>query len=617
MTKEYFWRTVINGAVYVDSNSGDDMNGNGTKENPYQTLGRAYRGAPNKPGTIVCRGYFSEDMADGNHSCQIYGEYPGAAVFDGKDIYTLYGFTMHNLIVENCIPGNSTLTVASNNSLYAGVGRAVGAGNVGNANNASYFPGVAGSKCVIKDCGHYFGHIGGSGNFNVISNPKHNDTYPLFLWGNTNPYNWCIHGVKKEDRTKSKNSTAAGNNFFKSIFTDVAFYINDHISFNGCYFGSDCTWWDNNTDEQIILEGETSEEKLAFLRSKMQELGAANTNCTLDDECVFLDKTASEIYNNHELGDFTTKLDSGIPDSIGTFGPALNIAIKDSDELPAGSDVTNMWDPDSNINNLSVENNQIVLTNEDSDTVEDSSIYTGIIMIDVEKYSIKSLYAEMASKFDKKVSLSEKDIIGEPYEAGTSLPVGKYVVKGDVVYQDLPFTEGDILTVLEEDTQFQVSPESGNGKLLELLNPNIEVLTYVRSFQSILDIQESTNISLEDGKLYMVLEAPGTAQLSTGRKIYKGSVIEGANGVSVTGSENVRLATMSTVNSEWCPLQTWGDVFIVKDGLKIQKDSDGVPLSSGNANTYNPSTNAGTYKYSAYPISYRYQQFKIVARKVC
>ena len=71
-TKPYKWRKVPNGTegtvnVYVDSATGSDLWGDGTRANPYQTLGKAYRGTAVKPGRIICRGRFSESMADGNH----------------------------------------------------------------------------------------------------------------------------------------------------------------------------------------------------------------------------------------------------------------------------------------------------------------------------------------------------------------------------------------------------------------------------------------------------------------------------------------------------------------------------------------------------------------------
>ncbi|HPQ79284.1 MAG TPA: hypothetical protein PLG47_02410, partial [Candidatus Dojkabacteria bacterium] len=84
-TKPYKWRK--SGGVYVDSATGSDLWGDGTSDNPYQSLGKAWRGTASKPNRIICRGRFCESMADGNHYCYIEGDYYGAAVFDGADYY--------------------------------------------------------------------------------------------------------------------------------------------------------------------------------------------------------------------------------------------------------------------------------------------------------------------------------------------------------------------------------------------------------------------------------------------------------------------------------------------------------------------------------------------------
>lgn len=644
MTKAYFWRTVINDAVYVDSNSGDDINGDGTQQNPYQTLGKAYRTSTVKPRIIICRGYFSEDMADGNHACNIYGEYPGAAIFDGNEQYTLYGFTTYNMIIKNCIPGNATMTVYSNNSLYAGVGRAAYAAGVGAADGAAYFPGLLGSLNIVLNCGMYFGHVGGSGSNNVISNPRHNSTYPIFLWGNTLPKNNCIHGIKKEDRTKSKNSTATGNNFYDSIFTDVAFYINDHIQFSNCYFDNDCIWWDNNTEEQIIIEGNTSEEKIAFLENKMKELGAENTNCTFID-CVFIDKNASQIYNNHELGDFTTKPNSGIPSTVGAFGPALNVAIKDIKELDSnGDDVTNMWDPGSATGLIKIEDNQIVL-NENTDA-DYGEVCTGIIEVDPEKFNIKSLYTELATQFNKHIILNKlsthpdiaypnsNPIIGNTIKIGEPIPIGKYIVKGNLLYNGMPYKEDDILTIILPDTTFERDPdrESNNTpSLLELLDPNIEAAVYMRGFSSILNVEQGDHFELEENGVYVVLEQGGSIYAEDSpltRDFYKGSVIEGVNSKYINLPNRYseiwgfngksKLGRLASLNNDWIPCQSNGGLFIVREGNGIKRDEDNVPLGSGNPNSYQSNSNRGQVKsgYKDVPLNYKYQQFKIVAKKV-
>lgn len=112
-TRVYKWRTAPAYAegtksVYVHSATGSDLFGDGTRNNPYQTWGRAYRSGTN-PTEIISVGRFSEMMADGNHSCTIKGDYYGAAVFDGAGYYVVYGFRHTNLIIINTGIGNMTL----------------------------------------------------------------------------------------------------------------------------------------------------------------------------------------------------------------------------------------------------------------------------------------------------------------------------------------------------------------------------------------------------------------------------------------------------------------------------------------------------------------------------
>lgn len=128
-TKAMKWRTGPSGAEgtatrYVDSATGSDYFGNGTRSNPYQSIGKAYRATSTKPNLIVCRGRFSEMLADGNHACEIRGDYYGAATFDGAGYYVLYGFTHNNLIIQNTGVGTYDLAVYYGSVAFAGVGRA-------------------------------------------------------------------------------------------------------------------------------------------------------------------------------------------------------------------------------------------------------------------------------------------------------------------------------------------------------------------------------------------------------------------------------------------------------------------------------------------------------------
>mgnify|MGYP002853476245 CR=1 FL=1 len=143
-TRPLYWKTQNSSAKYVDSFIGNDVTGNGTQANPYKTLVKAFQSVP---GTIVCRGVFSEDMSIGRHGQHICGDYLGAAVFDGQETYDLCGFSLSNMIVLNT-PSTPPATAwqgsnyNSQGAPFAGVGRANNANNVGNANNVN---GVAGT----------------------------------------------------------------------------------------------------------------------------------------------------------------------------------------------------------------------------------------------------------------------------------------------------------------------------------------------------------------------------------------------------------------------------------------------------------------------------------------
>jgi|GEM_PF-7026640 len=169
--KPYMWRTRNSSYVYVDSMTGDDLGGDGTMGNPYRTLGRAYRGSSTAPGTIVCRGRFCEDMADGNHSTKITGDYMGAAVFDGEDVFLIYGFGHENMMIENCAEATYDLGVQAGSWANAGVGRSQTLGWVG---HPSYMTGITGGGVIVGKSPLYSGCIcGHTGAENVaVWSPK-------------------------------------------------------------------------------------------------------------------------------------------------------------------------------------------------------------------------------------------------------------------------------------------------------------------------------------------------------------------------------------------------------------------------------------------------------------
>ena len=357
-TRNYAWTTSPTGTegtttVYVDSDFGSDAFGDGTRQKPYSTLGKGYTAKSTKPTLIICRGLFSESMSEGNHTCTIKGDYWGAATFDGNNRYIIYGFTHVNMVIKNVPAGTEATQVFTGSPSLAGVGRATYAYNVG---PASLVAGVAGSSVCLHKSALYFGYIGGNTAVEkvVYNRPTHNSDYPLLLAGYQNSrilYNCTVYGVENiADRGKAQ----YGNLVSSTVFGKFAMVANEKVkrTFVKCLFTSDVSWWwltndrgDAGTPEEIILTGDTSEEKQQSLLDALTEKGLASNLMPVFENCIFSDQTSDEIFNDAENGDFTLKpgCDADLQQEDGTYIGALPPAI----HIPVMTDSTGekeTWD---------------------------------------------------------------------------------------------------------------------------------------------------------------------------------------------------------------------------------------------------------------------------------
>ena len=635
-TKAMKWRTGPSGAEgtatrYVDSATGSDYFGDGTRANPYQSIGKAYRVSSTKPNLIVCRGRFSEMLADGNHACEIRGDYYGAATFDGAGYYVLYGFTHNRLIIQNTGVGTYDLAVYTGSEAFAGVGRANHYGNVGGAGAVL---GVAGASVLMDRCSLYWGCIGGNTavRYVGVSRPRHNGTYRISL-GSSGACVGMAHGTiydcAIEDR--AKHFTSGQTTFVSTIFGKFAMIANDpQMGYTGCLFAADCKWYylsgshgSTGTVREIVVTGTTSAERQASIRvgleaiyEELETASASRVYPTFND-CKFSLQTSEEIFNNPEAQDFTLKTtgDGVINDSTyyGAFPPAVNVPILDDSTGVAGS-----WDERSASGCVCVSDNAICL-DETSQSMT-GEILSKIVQINPASYQLNGIFAAFMSKFtDYFAYLNKNDVMGsERYSAGDILPVGRYKVKGAVLYQDVNFANNAIIVVSAENTTF--ADDNYVSTLIPIEQPNIQDVIYCRC-RSTIYVKIKASDGLQRGATYLNC---GTKNITYhGRVISPGESFVALNATetfSCSGDANYTVGVMfddtRVPSTEWVPAQNFGEYFVMKQTGAIRLDADGVPVSSGNYLSFQTTANGGfSDQLRKTIINQAYVQFAIFVTK--
>ena len=609
---DFKWRTIIAGALYVHSEKGSDVFGSGTSANPFQSLRRAWESQVTKPTTIICYGFFSEDMGDGNHGCTIRGDYMGAATFDGADTYLIYGFSHSHLIITNCVEGNSSVVVASGSGLFAGAGRASYANNVG---NALHVYGVAGSPVILDKTGVYWGVAGGISavSYCVFSRLKNNTTYPISLGSQTadgGQHN-TFYGVPIARRRKRITSTAFV--IYTAIFAAWDMFADDAgITLQSCLIAADCKWYYNGVE--IPVSGTTSEARQASLIAGMNTAGIPEINRMKFVSCLFSTQTATELFNNPEKIDFTLKLTSDgviVPGVYyGALPPAVNIPI-----LTNSSGVAASWDENSTAGCVVVQNDAICLDESSSELT--GEVYSKIITINPTEINIDGIFANFASKYaGYQAKLNTFPEMGLSYTEGEILPIGRYIVKGTVVYNSNNIGDDGAVVVTATGTTFI---DSGTGsQLMSIEDCNTPDVVYLRE-TPMPYVKINSGAGLQSGGMYLNL---GNENITyRGRTIVPHESFVAENAVDTfTASAGYQIGVMfddSRVPSvPWIPCSLWGEYFVWKTAGVINNDSKGIPISSGNYLSYQTSANGG---YSASIIksvmNKAYFQLRVTVKK--
>lgn len=615
MNNTLYWRTS-NGGTYVDSFIGDDYNGDGTAQNPYQSLGRAWRGSSNKPNTITCRGYFAEDMADGNHAATIQGDYYGAAVFDGLSTYMLYGFRHTKMIIKN-LPLSGDFSVNTRADL-AGVGSANHADSASNADVSFnyYVYGLSGPSCFVQNSPVYIGCIGGYDNnhYEIYDTPKYMSTsYKLYFGGRM--AHSTVYNVALADRINNSNR---GLSYHRpdhryNIYAKCDFWINEKMTFNNCYFTSDCNFYKSD-GTKIEMSG-TQEERLATIQAMQAQITSGEK--TTFNSCVFGTKTAEETFNNPTHGDFTLKLTAEAfyydrdnkQQYYGALQPSINIPIlANSDGIPQ------TWDEHSISGILGIKDNSIYL-NEDA-TFTKGEILSKIIKLDVNSYYVNAIWGLFEAKLPTfGVLANTRKFIESTYNPGEILPIGRYKVNGSIIYKEANYTNGIIINVKDSGTTYTVADDNtGAGTLSLLHDVNIEDAIYVRCSNAIYRTIKASE-GLQKGATYY---NNGPLPITyANRTIAPGESFIATNSTDTFTAPNTdyKIAIMfddtRVPSFEWIPASFWGQYFVATQFGAIKTDEDRIPYGSGNYKSWQDRQD-----YISTPLNSRYCQFRIYVKRI-
>ena len=643
-TKPYKWRKTVSGegtsTVYVDSATGSDLWGDGTRANPYQTLGKAYRGTAIRPNRIICRGRFCESMADGDHIRYIEGDYYGAAVFDGAGYFLIYGFRHRDLIIINTGIGTDNLVVYKGSGLSAGVG-SVGDGASPTTTGAAY--GVNGSSVLIDNSSLYFGVIGGSSfvKYVCFSRPKAG-YYPISLF--THSSGTITHNTIYGCRIANRQRKPEGQ--FKcasSVFADFDMFADDTMTFTQCLFASDCGWYYKDMIEtgkpqlKIVVDTLSTSETVVFTANVENGTmtigggGVTNIPSAIDalyvatritvkptfTSCMFTAETATDIFNNPTKQDFTLKPNGSgvisVDDYYGAFPPALLIPIMDdSTGVPA------TWDERTCDGLIEVVNDEICI-DEDSAATE-GSIQSKIVQINPSLVTISAIFSAYASKFaDYGCALWKENMIGQSYSAGDILPVGRYLVKGAVVYDGNLLENKSVVVVQSENTTF--ANDNVVSSLVQLLDANVSDVVYVRTIVAIY-VRIKQGDGLQRGATYLNYGNENITYRT--RTIVPGESFVAENAVDDFTSNDaayeigVMFDDTRVPSSEWIPAQLFGEYFVCKERGTVKLDNSGIPVASGNYLSWQPTNNGGYANLVGLrtPIKHRYIQFKFIIKCV-
>lgn len=608
-TKKYVWKTQSSGYCYVDANTGDDINGDGTMQNPFRSLGRATRGTTKDD--IVCRGVFSEDLADGWPKT-VWADYFGAAFFDGKEQFIILS-RERDMIIRDCCDISTGLDISAKDKyIYAGV-------------STCEFISKGDSMCptgVVSNSPIRLGTLGKidtTSSGSVIISPKYSpiSRYKINIFANTVSNRATLYDVPN-DKIQKDSEIRQRKIINTYIFSKFSVPLkNTPRDFKNCLFDRDCEFWYG--DKKIELGDSYGEERLNLILAAMDEWNVPVSSRPTFTDCIFSNQGAYELFNDPDNYDFTLKLtsDAVLPNGgyIGAMPPAIHVPILDNSTGKAET-----WDETTASGVVSIQNNEICY----DPTLEESrgEILSKVLTLDTSKLSLSAIYAICFNNWAaQNIAISEEAYLGDTYTTADTLPIGKYVVRGNgVIYTNSNYYNGDIVTVSEDGTTFAVE-EGQSATLQAVIEPNIENVCYVRTSPT-----AYAYIKASEG-----LQRGGT-YLNNGNKniTYRGRTIvpkesfvavNDTDTFSCDGDAEYKIAVIfddtRVPSQEWFSSLLFGESFVWKNKGVVQVDAEGNSISSGNPLSYANKANGGySDLLTKTPINQQYVQFRISVSKL-
>lgn len=673
---------------FVDWDFGSDgVDGDGTPEHPFATITHGYnklKAAGYSPSGCVVRGHGNEAFV-GNHGFQIVGDYWGAAVYDGGGTSQIIYCTMRNLIYLN---GGGTLDVDYSvspwgeniHAAFAGCGRADYAGGAGAAFSVC---GVAASPILIGNSKMYRGCIGGiqATGWNIYAKIKctpyavNQVTSGVTFGGNginasTRIGHCVVYDLPLSVRAIAKSAQTNAGHMYRWIFSKVDFIFEHNDYFYQCLFASDCrmfyvdktsgvdytnmrlkiipriglnetpTFTYDSTDTDLDFTGTATGGAMivegAGINSWYDALLAlyANGNITTNpatyftEGCVFTSQSSTDIFNNPEQYDFTTKEGSSAVINqwhyFGALPPSLNIPILGTGN--SGSDgVAGCWDNRSIDGCLKVEGGLVKIDTASQAT--SGRIFSKVIKTNPYEVQYNGVYAMLTRRAKNGWVASCYDPTGTDVQPNSSLQATlsantKYLIKGSRVT-----FEGDVYDIHSTidttgATSLVAQFETASGHAIELLDCNIPDTLYCRC-RSMVYARAGLGANLKpqityfnDGERYISFHGrvivPNESFICDNAEPFY--VCDSLGNVDSTASDYtiaVIFDDRETIPegeeriggvTKWIPAQKFGEYFAMKNAGAITEleipQIGSVPKSSGNYMCF--TNNGGGTQISGY-----------------